>query len=412
MKRIRILEERVINHIAAGEIIERPAAVVKELVENSIDANASNITVVVEKGGKKSIEVIDNGSGMTRDDALLSFERHSTSKIYKIEDINDISTLGFRGEALPSIAQICSLEIITLPQNAKNKPATKIQISYGKIYNVTQTASNPGTRLKVKNIFKKVPARKKFLKTDRTELRHIINLLQNIACINPEIAFHLNHNGREIFNYPEVNLLEKRITQIFGDDFFISNIIPLQEKGQHTEILGFIGSFYEETLSRPIHKVFINKRAINDKIVYSAIKKAYEPFTKKLLYKNETPLYIIFLDVQNDKIDFNVSPTKNEVRFINPNFIFNFVKKSITEALLRYEKKKLSENTSITPSEHELSKPDFETTKTSRGVSSLTKKGKRKFSTYKSGIDELFMKKQADQTNNQKQKDSSTCFFF
>ncbi|HEX37846.1 MAG TPA: DNA mismatch repair endonuclease MutL [Candidatus Cloacimonetes bacterium] len=343
MSRIKILDEKIINHIAAGEIIERPASVVKELVENAIDANATKITVIVEDGGKKSIEVIDNGSGMTKEDALLSLERHATSKIYTLDDIQSISTLGFRGEAIPSIAAVSDLEIITLSQNKQDNTATLIQLHDGSIQNVSRTAGSPGTIIRVKNLFKNVPARQKFLKTTQTEMQHITRTIQHLACTHPEISFRLLHNKREILNYPKVEFLEKRIVEIFGDDFFRESVIPIQTTHEEIRLQGFIGSYHEDAAWQKIHYLYINERYINDKIIYSAIKKAYEPFTKKSLMKNQLPLYILLLEVPGNLIDVNVSPTKTEVRFQNSGMIFNFVKNSLTHALLDFERQKYAE---------------------------------------------------------------------
>ena len=343
MSRIKILEEKVINHIAAGEIIERPASVVKELVENSIDSNATKIVINIEDGGKKLIEVIDNGSGMTGDDALLSLERHATSKIYTLDDIQNISTLGFRGEALPSIASVSDMEIISLSQNEKNKPACLIHIKGGDIKNVGQTGSIPGTIIRVRNLFQNVPARQKFLKTTQTEMQHITRTIQHLACTHHEISFKLVHNNREILNYPRVEFLEKRIVEIFGDNFFKNNVIPVQTSQEGLKLQGFIGSYHEDAKWQKIHYLYINGRYISDKIVYSAIKKAYEPFTKKSLLKNQLPLYILLLELPGNLIDVNVSPTKTEVRFKDSRIIFNFIKTSLTNSLLDYERQKYAE---------------------------------------------------------------------
>jgi len=370
MNRIKILPERVRNHIAAGEIIERPASVVKELMENSVDANAKTIKVIIENGGKKLIKVIDNGSGMNKDDALLALERHATSKIYSLDDVEHISTLGFRGEALPSIAAVCQFELTTLMQKESKSPGRLIKIDFGDIKDVTKTATNPGTTITVKNLFVKIPARKKFLKTTRTEFAHIKRTFRNIATTNPEISFTLIHNGKRIYHFPGVNLLEKRISQIYGDSFFENEILSINNESTFVAINGYIGSFREESALGNIHDIFVNNRYINDRVIYSAIKKAYEPFTKKTLKKNQVPMYIIFLNIDNNKVDFNVSPNKEEVRFYNSNFIFQFVKKTITDHLLNYEKDKFS---------------DEETTsqenKTPR---------KKAFSSYKNELDALF----------------------
>ncbi len=355
MSRIKILDEKVINHIAAGEIIERPSSVVKELVENAIDANSTKITVIVDDGGKKSIEVIDNGSGMTKEDALLSLERHATSKIYSLDDIQNIATLGFRGEAIPSIAAVSDMEIITLPQNEQNSAATLIQLHNGSIQDVSETAGTAGTTIQVKNLFKNVPARLKFLKTTQTEMQHITSTIQHLACTHPEISFRLLHNKREILNYPRVEFLEKRIVEIFGDTFFKQNVIPVQTSHENIYLQGFIGSYHEQAEWQKIHYLYINGRYINDKIIYSAIKKAYEPFTKKSLMKNQLPLYILLLNIPGNLIDINVSPTKTEVRFQNSGIFFNFVKNSLTNALLDFERQKYSELQDMKQNEHTLS---------------------------------------------------------
>ena len=390
MNRIRILDEKVINHIAAGEIVERPASVVKELIENSLDANATNITIIIEMGGKKLIQVIDNGSGMLRDDVLLSLERYATSKVYNIEDIRNISTLGFRGEALPSIAVVSDMEITSLSQNCKDCTATQIIISNGKIKNVSEVGSNPGTIVKVKNLFKNVPARKKFLKTDQTEMFHITRNVQYLACTHPETGFRLIHNDKEILNYPKVPLLEKRIADIFGNKFFQKNIIPIQHENPILSLLGFIGSFQEGIIWSSVswRIIFINNRFINDKIIYSAIKKAYEPFTQKSLLKSKLPLYLIFLKVANEQIDFNVSPTKTEVRFADSKFIFNFVKNTITDSLLNYEKQKYSEIKSKPISS--LSIPERELISGKKSLPDFKKAKPKPFSTYKDELDGVF----------------------
>ena len=355
MNRIKILDEKVINHIAAGEIIERPASVVKELVENAIDSNATKIVINIEDGGKKLIEVIDNGSGMSRDDALLSLERHATSKIYSLDDIQSISTLGFRGEALPSIASVSDMEIISLPQNEKNKPAVLIRIKSGDIKDVSQTGSVPGTIIRVRNLFHSVPARQKFLKTTQTEMQHITQTIQHLACTHHDISLKLVHNNREILNYPKVEFLEKRIVDIFGDNFFKNNVIPVQTSQEGLKLQGFIGSYHEDADWKKIHYLYINERYISDKIVYSAIKKAYEPFTKKSLLKNQLPLYILLLELPGNLIDVNVSPTKTEVRFKDSRIIFNFIKTSLTNSLLDYERQKYAEFHQDTTESEDLS---------------------------------------------------------
>lgn len=340
MGRIKILDDNVVNHIAAGEVIERPASVVKELVENSLDAGASQIIINIENGGKQLIQVVDDGSGMARDDALLAIKPHATSKIYTVSDISNITTLGFRGEALASIAAVSDLELITLPQNMPDTPATQVILREGKIEKVGEVASTPGTIVKVRNLFQNLPARKKFLKTQATEMRHIIRTVQRIATVHFETGFRLIHNGRESLNYPKVDLVEKRIADVFGSSFFQRHIIPLQRESDLIQLQGYIGVFDVDYGWGDTHLLFINGRYINDKIVYSAIRKAYEPFIKKSIKSSQLPLYILFLTIPNDRIDFNVSPTKSEVRFDNSQMVFNFIRDTLTDALLVYEGQK------------------------------------------------------------------------
>lgn len=384
MSRIKILDEQIINHIAAGEVIERPASVVKELVENSLDANSTEIIIRIEKGGKKLIQISDNGSGMNHDDALLSLERHATSKILELDDIHNIDTLGFRGEALPSISAVSEMEISSLPQNKKNQSATKIFISNGKIKNVTQISANSGTTISVKNLFKNVPARKKFLKTEQTEMRHIIKNIQYLACTHFATSFRLFHNGKEILNYPKVDLLEKRISDILGRKFFQQNVIPIQNEKPIISIAGYIGSFDEGTnwSSASWRTIFVNNRFVKDKIIFSAVRKAYQPFTKKSGLKSQLPMYIVFINISNDQIDFNVSPTKTEVRFANSNLVFSFVKDSISNSLLEFENKKYSDvKFNISKSQDISKSSSFR----------KSKNGRQKFSSIKSELDETFL---------------------
>lgn len=384
MSRIKILDEQIINHIAAGEVIERPASVVKELVENSLDANSTEIIIRIEKGGKKLIQISDNGSGMNHDDALLSLERHATSKILELDDIHNIDTLGFRGEALPSISAVSEMEISSLPQNKKNQSATKIFISNGKIKNVTQISANSGTTISVKNLFKNVPARKKFLKTEQTEMRHIIKNIQYLACTHFATSFRLFHNGKEILNYPKVDLLEKRISDILGRKFFQQNVIPIQNEKPIISIAGYIGSFDEGTnwSSANWRTIFVNNRFVKDKIIFSAVRKAYQPFTKKSGLKSQLPMYIVFINISNDQIDFNVSPTKTEVRFANSNLVFSFVKDSISNSLLEFENKKYSDvKFNISKSQDISKSSSFR----------KSKNGRQKFSSIKSELDETFL---------------------
>ena len=228
MAKIKILSEEVANRIAAGEVIERPASVVKELVENAIDSGADKIIVTIEKGGKKFINVTDNGSGMSRDDAILAFESHATSKISSVDDIFHISSFGFRGEALPSIASVSRLTLTTKLSN--DTLATKVIFESGKLKNISKVAGLNGTSISVEKLFSNIPARKKFLKSDQVEFKHILNYLHYQSVVHPEIHLKLISNDRERLNYPVVKTMEERFNSIFGSEFYKNDFIKINKK--------------------------------------------------------------------------------------------------------------------------------------------------------------------------------------
>ncbi len=346
MGKIRILSEDVINHIAAGEVVERPASVVKELVENSLDAGADGISVFVKQGGKNLIKVVDNGYGMDREDALLSIKRHATSKIYNTDDITHISTLGFRGEALPSIASISQMEIITLCQDAVEQSAVKISIDAGKVQNVEKIAGNPGTTVVIKNIFYNLPARRKFLKSEKTELYHIVNHMYCLALSNYKVGFRLVHNDKEILNYPKTDNTEQRVADVFGKKFLDQELTEIHRENNLFQLTGYVAGYIEDNKElADYHYIFINGRYIQNKIIYHAIKKGYEPFAKKIraYSKGKLPPYILFFNIRPYMVDFNVSPTKTEVRFINGMQVHSFIEDTISNALLEYQNKKYQE---------------------------------------------------------------------
>lgn len=341
MGRIKILAEAVANRIAAGEVIERPVSVVKELVENAIDAEADQITIIIENGGKSLIQVIDNGVGMQEDDALQSFERHATSKIRTVNDIFNISSLGFRGEALPSIASVSELTMIT--RTAEAETATKIDFSGGKFTNLSQTSANRGTSISVRRLFFNIPARKKFLKSTQVEYKHILNYLHYQSIIYPQIHFKFMANGREKLNYPVVEDKLKRMQAIFGSDFHQKDMFPVSLTRDSISIEGYIGGLEnEEEMIFAYRYIFVNGRYIKDKIILHAIKTAYEPFIKKyrIFQQGKTPPYILFIKLDPSHVDFNVHPAKLEIRFIDPGFVHNSVKNTLSNALLSYENEK------------------------------------------------------------------------
>jgi DNA mismatch repair protein MutL len=343
LNRIHVLSDDVRNKIAAGEVIERPVSVIKELVENAIDAQAEQITVTVENGGKDLIQVIDNGVGMSEDDALLAFERHATSKIRTADDIIHIDTLGFRGEALPSIASISRLTMVT--KDAGSELATQLDFSDGKLLQLSRTSANSGTTLTVKGLFKNIPARRKFLKSETAELRHILKYFHYQSLLYPGISFRLFVNGRERLHYKKSERMEDRLSDIFGSSFFEQDIIPLSDLGSGISLSGYIYGLEEKNSILTDEKyIFINGRYISDKTIFHSIRTAYAPFIAKtrLYSQGATPPYILFLELPAELIDFNVHPAKQEVRFRDQQMVHSFVKNAVTKALSAYEERKFA----------------------------------------------------------------------
>jgi len=343
VKTINILSEDVRNKIAAGEVIERPASVVKELVENSLDAGASEIIVVVENGGKDLIRVIDNGLGMSADDAMLAMERHATSKIRTVEDIIHIGSLGFRGEALPSIASVSNLHLLT-KTNAEEM-ATIIEIMSGKLVNVGKTSANTGTVITVRNLFKSLPARRKFLKTPQVELRYVLKYLHYQAIIYPHVGFKLIVDNREKLNYIACEDRDKRMAEVFGSGFFEDDVISVSNSRENYSVNGYIFGL-EDRHDKLIDAqyTFVNGRYISDKTVRHSIKAAYEPFIQKsrAWQKGKVPPYILFLTIPAEQIDVNVHPAKLEVRFREHNLVHSMVFETLTKALRKYEEEKFA----------------------------------------------------------------------
>lgn len=352
MGKINILTEDVRNKIAAGEVIERPASVVKELVENSIDAGADSITVIVENGGKDLIQVIDNGCGMDTDDAMLCLESHATSKIRNVNDIVHIGSLGFRGEALPSIASVSHFTLIT--KSMDSDTATRIEINDGKLRDVQKTSANHGTTIAVRGLFKNLPARRKFLRTDTVELRHILKYFHYQAIIYPQLSFKLIADGKQKLSYIATNDRNQRMTDIFGSSFFADDVIEVSGIAQDYAVNGYIFGL-EDRQGKLIDAqyVFINGRFINDKTVRHSIKSAYEPFILKSRdwMKGTTPPYILFITVPPEQIDVNVSPTKSEVRFRENQRVHSLIFETLSRALKRYEEDKFASarNKFLTP---------------------------------------------------------------
>lgn len=341
MGRIKILSEEVTNRIAAGEVIERPFSVVKELVENSIDAQSTKIIVNIVNGGRDLIQIIDNGVGMSEEDAQLAFERHATSKIRNVDDIIHINSLGFRGEAIPSIASVSHFTLLT--KTTQDSTATEIIYDSGKLISINQCSANTGTIITVKKIFMNIPVRRKFLKTETVEFKHILNYLHYQSVLYPNISFILTHNGRERFNYPAVESIDHRLLDIFGTSFEKINFLRLDNSWNSIRMKAYIELIEnsEKTID-DIHYLFVNGRYIHDKIVFSALKSALEPFLKKYNHfqAGKLPSYIIFLEVEAEQVDVNVHPAKLEIRFRDTNLVYNFIRNSINEAINNYENEK------------------------------------------------------------------------
>ncbi len=322
---IRVLSESLINKIAAGEVIERPASVLKELVENAIDAGARHITVIIKKGGKELIQVIDDGSGMTEQDAIMSLQRHATSKIQSLRDIEQIVSLGFRGEALASIASVSRLELNTVLQDSID--GSVLQIEGGTVNHVGSTGGNAGTSIAVKNLFYNTPARRKFLRADSTEYRYILHFLNRFTLAFPHISFTLFNDDKKVFHYHQ-QPLKQRIAAVLGSRVQ-NNLIEVDDKTALMHIHGFVGNNDVMRKSRNDQYVFLNQRYIEDRTVGYAVQSAFGETIPKGVF----PLYVLFLDIDPGRVDVNVHPTKTQVKFADQNMIYSLVRSAVSRAL-------------------------------------------------------------------------------
>ncbi|MBF0223927.1 MAG: DNA mismatch repair endonuclease MutL [Desulfobacterales bacterium] len=321
---IKILPDILANKIAAGEVVERPSSVVKELLENSIDAESSKIIIEAEQGGRSLIQIADDGIGMNRDDALLSIERHATSKLFNDDDLFGIKTLGFRGEALPSIAAVSIFTMIT--KDTDSQTGIKIEISGGKIFNVSEIGAPKGTLISIKDIFFNVPARKKFLKTINTELGRILDIISSTAISFPSIQFKFIHNGKEVKNFLKAQNPLERITDVLGNDVK-NNLHPINIMSNDISVSGWIAS---PELSRSTSDgiyLYINERSIRDKIIQKAIFEGYDG----RLMKGRYPVAVVFIKMPYDKVDVNVHPAKSEVRFASQHLVYDAVKNAVNK---------------------------------------------------------------------------------
>jgi len=326
MSIISILPEPLINKIAAGEVIERPVSIVREIMDNSIDAGAKKISVEVLHGGKKLIKVSDDGAGMGRDDASLCFERHSTSKIKSEDDLFNLTSLGFRGEALASIAAVS--KVVLLTSTLDSRAGTKIEIGAGQKKHVSDAPPSPGTIIEVRDIFYNTPARRKFLKTVPTELAHIIGTVTQKALAYPEISFSLKHNESEVMATLPAKSIKERFIQLYTEEMY-NEFFEIKKQGRGIELYGFFsaGGFTRST--RSLQFIFVNRRAIKNTTVNHAVYSAY----RDLIPKDKHPAYFMFLDIDPGKVDVNVHPAKREIRFESPEEIHKLVFSAASEAL-------------------------------------------------------------------------------
>ncbi|HXZ32145.1 MAG TPA: DNA mismatch repair endonuclease MutL [Terriglobales bacterium] len=355
MARIHVLSEAVANKIAAGEVIERPASVVKELLENSLDAGATRIKVQVEAGGKRLIQITDNGCGMVRDDALLAFERHATSKIKNAEDLLSVATLGFRGEALPSIASVSRLHLET--RAAEESAGTIIEINGGKIFKVEEAGLPSGTSITVRDLFFNTPARKKFLKSESRELSHIASLVTHYALAHPDKHFEMHSATNAILVAPPVGGHRERVYQVFGQETLdqlvaIAAVQPLERVGLpqpppwrrseedeqrgrnepgELRVHGFVSKPEIQKLNRSSIYIFVNGRLIRDRLVHHALTEAYRNIIPPTVY----PVVLLFLELPSGEVDVNVHPSKTEVRFRQQSTVHDFVRDAVRAALLK-----------------------------------------------------------------------------
>ncbi len=326
MATVRILSDRVANQIAAGEVLERPAAVVKELVENALDAGATRIEVEFRHGGRALMRIEDNGHGMTRDDALLALERHATSKIAEAADLDRLNTFGFRGEALPSIASVARFELQTRP--ADRDAGTEILVNGGKFVHVRECGRPVGTRIEVTHLFNSVPARRKFLKTDQTEAAHIVQCVRLYALASPRVAFTLIEDGREIFRSPECTTLVERVEEIFGRQV-ADAVVPIESSESGLKLSGLIGRPGVGRATRHEMIVFVNGRPVDSRTLNYALIESYH----ESLPKGRYPLAFVFFDCDPAAVDVNVHPAKREVRFRSEPQVRSFVIRSVLQRL-------------------------------------------------------------------------------
>ncbi len=325
---IQLLPDNIANQIAAGEVIQRPASAVKELLENAIDAGATTIRLIVHDAGKSLIQVIDNGKGMSETDARMAFERHATSKIKNIDDLFRIRTMGFRGEALASIAAVSQVELKT--KRAEDETGTCIEIENSVVIKQEPVAFGNGTSIAMKNLFFNVPARRNFLKSNAAEMRHIVDEFIRVALSFPDISFLLTSNGQEVFHL-EKGSLKQRIVQILGSNYN-AKLVTVQENTDYLNIYGFVGKPETAKKTRGDQYFFVNNRFIRSAYLNHAVMSAYQ----EMITADSFPLYALFIDLDPSRVDINVHPTKQEIKFEDEKIVYAFVQAAVKHALAQF----------------------------------------------------------------------------
>lgn len=327
MNKIKILPDNLANQIAAGEVVERPASVVKELIENALDAGAKRLQIDIELGGRRLMRILDDGEGMNRDDAILAFERHATSKIRHLEDLSTIQTLGFRGEALASIASVGKVELITKTEDSP--VATRVYIEGGKIIDVKDAARNSGTTIAVRDLFFNTPARRKFMRSEATENYHITSIITHYALANPKISFVLTNNGRESFRFSPAKDLRERAYQILGGDLLESLLEVDGGREFIAKISGYVSAPRERRTTRDSQYFFINGRFVRDKVIAKGLLEGYRAVLPHGVY----PVAVLFLEIPSEEVDVNVHPAKTEVRFRRADAVRDVIAEAVRKAL-------------------------------------------------------------------------------
>jgi DNA mismatch repair protein MutL len=326
---IQLLPDSIANQIAAGEVIQRPASVVKELMENSVDAGATEIRLILKDAGKTLVHVIDNGSGMSDTDLRMSFERHATSKIRSADDLFSIRTMGFRGEALASIAAIAHVDVAT--KQSSNELGSQIVIKGSKVIEQQPCQAHTGTSFAVKNLFYNVPARRKFLKSDAVELRHIIEEFQRLALAHTDIFFSLYHNDNEVYHLPPANV-RQRIVALFGKQLN-EEVVPISESTEMLSLSGFVSKPSYTKKRKGEQYIFVNNRFIKSAYLGHAVRMAYD----EMISKDQHPLYVLYLEIDPAQIDINVHPTKTEIKFEEERVIYNYLRVAVKHALGQHQ---------------------------------------------------------------------------